>query len=219
MTDKIKDFIEKYIKFIEENEWEKIYQAAPGDLKNDIGKFTEVMLAADIHPEYYLHELPKYFLLESNLKEFKITNNVTSIGSYAFMSCSKLTSVTIGNSVTSIGNWAFWCCSSLTSVAIPDSVTSIGKGAFADCSSLTNVTIPDSVTYIDSPAFQNCLSLINIIIKNPEIKFSDNVFEHCKDLDIQFVGTRNQWKTIAKGKFSGVTYTCTCIDGVVKKSR
>ena len=37
-----------------------------------------------------------------------IGNSVTSIGDYAFSSCSGLTSVTIGNSVTSIGDYDFF---------------------------------------------------------------------------------------------------------------
>ena len=69
--------------------------------------------------------------------------SVTSIGSYAFSSCSGLTSITIPNSVTSIGYGAFQNCSSLTSVTIPNSVTSIGSNAFYDCNGLTSVHITD----------------------------------------------------------------------------
>ena len=61
------------------------------------------------------------------------TRKVTSIGVYAFETCSKLTSITIPNSVTSIGDGAFFYCSGLTSVTIPNSVTSIGGSAFHDC--------------------------------------------------------------------------------------
>ena len=62
---------------------------------------------------------------------------VIFIGSWAFRSCTGLTSVTIGGSVTSIGRSAFSACTGLTSVTIPNSVTSISDFAFDGCSSLT----------------------------------------------------------------------------------
>ena len=70
------------------------------------------------------------------------TYSVTSIGDYAFVDCSGLTSVTIPNSVTSIGRDAFYGCSGLTSVTIGNSVTVIGWDAFYGCSGLTSVTHP-----------------------------------------------------------------------------
>ena len=48
-------------------------------------------------------------------------------------------SYSIPGSVTSIGNYAFYSCTSLTSVTIPGSVTSIGDYAFAGCTSLKGV--------------------------------------------------------------------------------
>ena len=89
----------------------------------------------------------------------KFDGDVTSIGSYAFNSCTSLTSITIPDSVTSIGSSAFRECTSLTSVTIPDSVTSIGNGTFWKCTSLTSITIPDSVTSIGNAAFSYCTSL------------------------------------------------------------
>ena len=91
-----------------------------------------------------------------------IGDNVTSIGSSAFFSCTSLASVTIGDSVTSIGNDAFYKCTGLTSITIPDSVTSIGYAAFSDCISLTSVTIGNSVTSIVDNAFYNCTGLTQI---------------------------------------------------------
>ena len=49
---------------------------------------------------------------------------------------SRVKSAVIADGVTSIGRYAFVDCTSLTSVTIPDSVTSIGDCAFSDCTSL-----------------------------------------------------------------------------------
>lgn len=89
------------------------------------------------------------------------TYPVTSIGFYAFIDCSGLTSVTIPNSVTSIGFYAFMDCSGLTSVTIPNSVTYIGNLAFQGCIGLTSVTIPNSLTNIGGDAFKNTAWLNN----------------------------------------------------------
>ncbi len=83
----------------------------------------------------------------NSVKTVKISDGVTSIGSYAFYHCSSLTSVTIPDSVTSIGSQAFSVCSSLTSVTIPDSVTSIGSQAFYWCSILKAIEVDENNSY------------------------------------------------------------------------
>ena len=68
-----------------------------------------------------------------------IPNSVTSIGNYAFGSCSDLTTVIISENsqLSTIGYFAFYGCSSLTSIYIPSSVTTIGESAFESCSNIT----------------------------------------------------------------------------------
>ncbi|MDE6505616.1 MAG: leucine-rich repeat domain-containing protein [Clostridia bacterium] len=51
----------------------------------------------------------------------------------------------IPNSVTSIPSYAFMGCSKLTSITIPDGVTSIGRSAFEGCSGLTSVTFNGTI--------------------------------------------------------------------------
>ena len=93
------------------------------------------------------------YIFGTQVTEYIIGDEVTSIGNSAFSDCFKLTSVTIPNSVMSIGDYAFSGCSKLTSVTIPNSVMSIGDYAFSGCSKLTSVTIPNSVTSIGDNAF------------------------------------------------------------------
>ena len=108
-------------------------------------------------------ELLQYPMAKSGMA-YLIPESVTSIGDWAFLECSSLTSITIPESVTSIGNGAFYGCSSLTSVAIPEGVTSIGDDAFSECINLTSITIPESVTSIGRRAFSGCYGLESIVV-------------------------------------------------------
>ena len=147
----------------------------------------------------------------SQVNEYVLGDDVTSIGSYAFYDCSGLTSVTIGNSVTSIGNYAFQSCSGLTSITIGNSVTSIGYEAFRDCSSLTKVTLNsnaiasksysanytlgnifgsqvdeyvlgDDVTSIGNSAFYNCSNVTSVTIGNSVTSIGSYAFYNCSNV-------------------------------------
>ena len=120
----------------------------------------------------------------SNVKKIVIQDGVTSIGDYAFVMCSSLTSITIPDSVTSIGDYAFRGCSSLTNITIPNSVTSIGDGAFVMCSSLASITIPNGVTSIGNSAFDLCTNLTSITIPDSITSIGSGVFNNCNDLTV-----------------------------------
>ena len=107
---------------------------------------------------------------------------VSSIGDYAFLSCTELTSVTIPNSVTSIGVQAFSGCSGLTSVTIGNSVTDIGVCAFSACIGLTSVTIPNSVTCIKELSFSYCSGLTSVTFGYSVTSIGDNAFNGCSGM-------------------------------------
>ena len=135
------------------------------------------------------------------LTSVTIGNNVTSIGSSAFNSCSGLTSIMIPDSVTSIGSSAFKDCSSLTSATIGNSVTGISESAFRDCTSLTSVTIGNSVEEIYRDAFSGCISLESITIPDSVRIVNINAFYGCSGLTSATIG--NSVKVIENAAFDG----------------
>ena len=90
-------------------------------------------------------------------------DRITTIGSYAFVYCTRLTSVNFPN-CTRISSNAFYRCSHLTSISFPK-CTSIGGEAFGGCYSLTSVNFPNCTT-INYLAFGGCSRLTNISFPN-----------------------------------------------------
>ena len=128
------------------------------------------------------------FLNCSGLTSVTIGSEVTSIGKQAFSGCNSLSSVAIGSGVTSIGNWAFDGCNCLASVTIPDGVASIGNSTFRDCSGLTSVTIGSGVTSIGSLAFYNCSSLTSVTIPDGVASIGERAFRGCSGLTSVTIG-------------------------------
>lgn len=127
-------------------------------------------------------------------------SEITTIGDYAFTSCTSLTAINLPE-VTMIGNNTFQSCTSLTSIDLPkvtmigdnafhecDSLTSadllevttIGKSAFANCNSLTSVSLP-KVTTIRVQTFYGCASLVSVNL--PEVtSIGTSTFNFCRSL-------------------------------------
>ena len=115
--------------------------------------------------------------------EYKIPENVISIGNGAFFRCSELTQIIIPSSVTAIGDGAFSGCSALTQIIIPSRVTVIGDKAFSGCSALTQISIPSSVTTIGDEAFSGCSVLAQIIIPASISVIGYKTFFDCEALE------------------------------------
>ena len=148
---------------------------------------------------------------KKDIKTLIIGDSVTSIGKYAFLGCSSLTSVPIPNSITSFGQGSFSYCTSLASITIPSKVTTIGGDAFENCTSLSSVTINsdvimsksfavggnmdkifgkqvteyiigDSVKSIGEYAFYYCEKLTSVTIGNSVTSIGEDAFGHCTGL-------------------------------------
>lgn len=109
----------------------------------------------------------------SSMTSVVLHDNIGSIGTCAFMSCTRLQSVTLPSSVTSIGNYAFSNCSRLESVSGLENVTSIGAYAFRSCKKLKSVNISSQIDFVGTDAFAGC-SLLTYTTENG-IRYLGNV--------------------------------------------
>ena len=156
------------------------------------------------------------------------TYSVTSIGSFAFSSCSGLTSVTIPNSVTSIGYEAFSGCSGLTKVNYLGSVdkwmeihfsdnyadptyyanpTYYAKDLYINNELLTDVKIT-SANSIKFAAFYNCKSIKSVEIGESVTTIGSYAFKSCSGLTkVNYLGTVDKWVEIDfEDDYSNPTY-------------
>ena len=182
---------------------------------------TVLEISGDVLIKCYDENIPSDGFIE-------IPDGVTTIGSYAFSSCTNLKNVKIPDSVTTIGNGAFQGCYDLMSVTIPDSVTTIGDGvfyylnlksvkigngvtiigseAFYGCTSLMSVTIPDSVTSIGDEAFYWCESLTNVTIGSGVTSIGNRAFDWCESLtSVTFTDKEGWHKDLLYGTEIDVT--------------
>ena len=101
---------------------------------------------------------------------------------YAFIGCSRLTSLTLPSGVTEIGSFAFEGCSGLTSIPLPSGVTEIGSFAFEGCSGLISLTLPSGLTEIGNYAFYGCSGLTSLILPSGVTRIGDSTFYGCSGL-------------------------------------
>ena len=71
-----------------------------------------------------------------------------------FINGQKITDLVIPSTVTTIGQYAFYSCSSLNSVTISEGVKYIGTRAFASCTNLASITLPTSIMSIGGSTFE-----------------------------------------------------------------
>ena len=119
--------------------------------------------------------------------------------------------MTIPNSVTSIGDYAFESCSNVASVILPNRITSIGSAEFASCTSLTSVTIPSSVTSIGDQAFAYCTSLTSAYFQgNAPSFFAWGVFDFAASgFSIYYPSAATGWATPIWNGYPAVPYNDT----------
>lgn len=152
----------------------------------------------------------------TNISNVTIPTSVTEVGNYGFAYCTKLEAVTLPHSVTKIGSCAFECCEKITEFVMPDSVTQYGNQIFNCCGSLTSLTLSNQVDTLTPALMQGTKietfevplfikhingcpfseNTMTIIIHAGIETIANNAFDLIHPTNIQFLGTRDQWKAL-----------------------
>ena len=166
------------------------------------------------------------FKAKRTITSFVIPDNVTQIGSQAFMGCTALTDIDLGN-VQDISTKAFEGCTALTEVVIPPAVTNIGEHAFYGCTSLQTVLCrpqapeQEDVPVLGTDAFTNCDSKLQICVTpTGYYKAAANWINYSDKITSCYLD-ENDEQTIASGKiitFRGASKTTIDIFRTLRKA-
>ena len=122
---------------------------------------------------------------KSLIKKVVIDKDITYIGKFNFMQCTKLTEVVFedGSQLETIGWGAFGYCSSLKTVTIPATVAALDAYAFYYCTGLENVAFEadSELTTIGMYAFWQDSAMKNFYVPDKVISIGENGFLGCKD--------------------------------------
>ena len=127
-------------------------------------------------PDYAFKECAKLKSVDAS------RSALSSIGRFAFDSCSSLTDFVSSDSLTEIGDFAFASCKKLTGFEFPDSMQKIDTSAFLGCTGMTYISIPSAVTYIEENAFYGCTGIKKVDIAVLKADWGQGIFTGCKGL-------------------------------------
>jgi hypothetical protein len=96
----------------------------------------------------------------------------TSISSAAFSYFYALTSFS-GAGITSVGTYAFYNCTKLSQITLSENLVSIGSRAFHGCTNLAGITLPESVTFIGGSAFARCPNIVFTVTGSGSLSLLD----------------------------------------------
>ena len=190
----------------------RMTESAFSDCKN----ITSVTWNAKNYPAFSSYSSNPFYNIRTQITEFIIGDNVTSVPAYMCYGMSSLKSINIPNSVTSIGSSAFYGCSGLEKAIVPniniknwcsikfDNSTanplSYAHHLYSDDNTeITKLVIPDDVTSINYYAFSGCSGLTSVTIPNSVTSIGEYAFSGCSGLKKNIVPDIKNWCSITFG--------------------
>ncbi|GHT67292.1 hypothetical protein FACS189452_04730 [Bacteroidia bacterium] len=154
--------------------------------------FWRCRLLSSIHLPQGLETIGNYAFVQSGISsgmgDLVIPASVKKIGNYAFEG-TLFTGLHFeqGSQLTTIGNYAFNSCTNLADINLPEGLLTIGNNAFVGTIA-SSLTIPQSVTAIGTNAFSGCNKLAVVTVKPPvPLTVNANVFANVTLANVQLV--------------------------------
>ena len=134
-----------------------------------------------------------------------ISEGVSSIGDYAFLSCYRMAHIELPSTLKTIYDGAFLNCyalskiklpadlefidesvfagdSLLTDIQIPQKIKVISEDTFSSCTALKSITLPEALESIEGCAFKNS-GLTSIVLPEATKNVADDAFKKCAQLE------------------------------------
>lgn len=156
ISNKIQEFIEKYIPLIDANKFKYVYKLASNYLQRDeIGELTQALMLCGINP-------------------IEIDSDLTSIPSAYLWGCNDITSFILeSKEIDIVGNNAFAECIYLKQISID--CQTIQPFAFAWCKQLKSITLTKRLKNLDISCFFACPNFDIIYYRGTKEDFMINV--------------------------------------------
>lgn len=161
----VKEILEKYIKWIEKEDWENFFERIQEDyIPQTVAKVARALETAGIDPLPELSFIPEGYFLLSNIREYTTTSNIRRICYKAFYA-SDVETVHVTGNVFEVDQYAFEGCDFLESIVFDEGVRYISDAVFYSCDELTTVVLPRSLERIGHNVFNACGKLTEITYK------------------------------------------------------
>ena len=213
MNQETKDFIEKHIDLIANDNFDELYHLVKVE-DIDCSDLTSALYTAELYPLDHMTYVPNRFAAKINtVQEYVIPEGIKKIEQFAFDG-NALKSVRFPKTLKELKTGCFTFCKNLT-VIDTKNVEYIFEDAFLGCSELN--TLITSANIIDKFAFKDCMNLRNIHISNNLSVIGFAAFNHVPATEIHYGGTKSEWSNVRLSDIwkEGKLHKIICTDGEV----